>query len=103
MSCASICMDVSIYSLTCHECLHHRMASMYCCMRCDFSCDKHGSFERNMETKRWFCSFFAIVLQPFYRFDLEELAEWDAKPSMWRIPLQILSNENTRLVSRVRL
>ena len=41
--------------------------------------------------KRWggVVLLFAIVLQPFYRFDLEELAEWDAKPTMWRIPLQI--------------
>lgn len=50
------------------------------------------NMDRLNETwKRWggFVLLFAIVLQPFYRFDLEELAEWDAKPSMWRIPLQI--------------
>ena len=41
--------------------------------------------------KRWGSGLllFAIVLQPFYRFDLEELSEFDAKPAMWRVPLQI--------------
>jgi len=29
------------------------------------------------------------VLQPFYRFDLGPLGEFDARPSMWRIPIQI--------------
>jgi hypothetical protein len=30
----------------------------------------------------------AIILQPFYRFDLEEVSE-NARPAMWRIPTQI--------------
>jgi hypothetical protein len=30
----------------------------------------------------------AVVLQPFYRFDLEEVPD-NARPSMWRIPTQI--------------
>jgi hypothetical protein len=31
----------------------------------------------------------AIVLQPFYRFDLGELGENQARPEMWRVPTQV--------------
>jgi len=30
----------------------------------------------------------AVVAQPFYRFDLETIDEFEARPSMWRIPTQ---------------
>lgn len=43
------------------------------------------------ERKKWVgvLVLFSIVLQPFYRFDLEELGENDARPAMWRTPIQI--------------
>ena len=48
----------------------YRMASMVVVCAVIFGCDKHGSFKRNVEAKGGFVLLFAIVLQPFYRFDL---------------------------------
>ena len=31
----------------------------------------------------------AIALQPFYRFDLEDIGEGDSGPAMWRVPTQV--------------
>ena len=47
--------------------------------------------ELDLQKRRWasFILLLGIALQPFYRFDLEELAEYDARPAMWRTPIQI--------------
>jgi len=47
--------------------------------------------EVRSDHRRWWAIllFLGVVVQPFYRFDLEEIAEYDAKPSMWRVPIQI--------------
>ena len=80
--------------LVCPECLHPIVWHPWWCV-CAVILVAVNMDRLNETWKRWggFVLIFMIVLQPFYRFDLEELAEWDAKPSMWRIPLQILSNE----------
>lgn len=47
--------------------------------------------EVRSDHRRWWSLLLllGVVLQPFYRFDLEELGENDARPAMWRIPTQI--------------
>jgi hypothetical protein len=41
--------------------------------------------------RRYAAFFFttAVVLQPFYRFDLGPVDDFNARPSMWRVPIQV--------------
>jgi hypothetical protein len=50
-----------------------------------------GLDELRSDRRRWISIGFivATILQPFYRFDIGPLNEFDARPSMWRIPIQI--------------
>ena len=47
--------------------------------------------EVRSDHRRWWSLLllFGVIVQPFYRFDLEELGANDAGPSMWRTPIQL--------------
>ena len=47
--------------------------------------------EVRSDHRRWWSLLllFGVIIQPFYRFDLEELGDNDAGPSMWRTPIQL--------------